>query len=167
MTTVQMHRIRRLVLGGTVGLVLVSCLLSAAPAIGAEQARSLELNALEDQFTSFTCLNDSCSLARVTVAGKATSNLGTGAGSDEATLIVDLSPGGSCNIVDESRTFSFAEGTIFVHSHHEDCATHGLRVDTTFDVTGGTGVFNGASGSGRELSAAAQPGLEYIGTISS
>lgn len=161
-----MHHIRRLILGGALGFALVACLLSAAPAAANAQTRSLELNAIKPQFTSITCLNGSCSLARVTDAGKATSNLGTGAGSTEATLIIDFSPGGSCNIVDESRTFSFAEGTVLVHSHHEDCATHGLRVDTTFDVTGGTGAFQGASGSGRELSAAAEPGFEYVGTIS-
>jgi hypothetical protein len=27
---------------------------------------------------------------------------------------------------------------------------HGLRIDTTFQVTGGTGAFTGASGGGRE-----------------
>jgi hypothetical protein len=153
-------------LGGALGIALVSCLLSAAAATGDTQARSLELNAIKLQFTSFRCLNGSCSLALVTDAGKATSNLGTGAGSTEGTLNIDFSPGGSCNIVDETRTFSFAEGTVLVHSHHEDCATHGLRVDTTFDVTDGTGAFQGATGSGREFSAAAQPGFEYIGTIS-
>jgi hypothetical protein len=52
------------------------------------------------------------------------------------------------------------------HSHHEDCATHGLRIDTTFQVTGETGAFAGASG--RELSAASagtNP-ITFIGTIS-
>jgi hypothetical protein len=53
--------------------------------------------------------------------------------------------------------FGFDSGTISVHSHHEDCATHGLRIDTTFQVTGGTGAFQGASGGGREFSAAAAP----------
>jgi hypothetical protein len=119
------------------------------------------------QFTSFTCLNDACSLASATLAGKATSNLATGTGSYQATLIVDNSPGGSCNIVDESDAFVFDPGTILVHSHHEDCATHGLRIDTTFQVTGGTGSFAAASGGGREFAAApARAPVTYEGTIS-
>jgi hypothetical protein len=81
---------------------------------------------------------------------------------------VDSSPGGSYNIVDESSAFIFDRGTVFVHSRHEDCATPGLRiVDTTFQVTGGTGAFQGATGSGREFSAAPSPAVLYNGTISS
>jgi hypothetical protein len=87
-------------------------------------------------------------------------------GSYQATLIVDTSPGGSCNIVDESSAFIFDQGTILVDSHHEDCATHGLRIETTFQVTGGTGAFQGATGTGREFSAAASPAVIYNGTIS-
>jgi hypothetical protein len=48
--------------------------------------------------------------------------------------------------------FTFANGTILTHSHHEDCAIHGLRIDTTFQVTGGTGAFAGATGGGHEFS---------------
>ena len=79
---------------------------------------------------------------------------------------MDFSPGGSCNIVDESTAFSFTQGTIFAHSHHEDCATHGLRLDTTFQITGGTGAFQSATGSGEEFSAAASPTVTWNGTIS-
>ena len=162
-----MNRLRRLVLGGALGLALLSSLLAAPPALGDAQTRRLELNLIRPQFTSFTCLNNSCSLAQATVAGTATSNLATGAGSFAGTLIVDFSPGGTCNIVDESDTFSFGNGTISVHSHHEDCATQGLRIDTTFDVTGGTGAFQGATGGGREKASAAAPApVNYIGTIS-
>jgi hypothetical protein len=104
---------------------------------------------------------------QATLAGTATSNLATGVGSLQATLIIDLSPGGSCNIVTEDDAFIFDKGTVFVRSHHEDCATHGLRiVDTTFQVTGGTGAFQGATGSGREFSAAASPAVIFNGTIS-
>jgi hypothetical protein len=112
------------------------------------------------------CVSDSCSLAQVTLAGKATSNLATGSGSFRATLIVDFSPGGSCNIVDESNSFSFTQGTIFAHSNHQDCATNGLRTDTTFQVTGGTGAFQGATGGGEEFSAAASPVVTWSGRIS-
>jgi hypothetical protein len=80
---------------------------------------------------------------------------------------LDFSPGGTCNIVDEPAEFTFDNGMIFTRSQHEDCATHGLRIDTTFQVTGGTGAFQGATGGGREFSAAADnAAISYIGTIS-
>jgi len=126
---------------------------------------------VKPQFTSFTCLNASCSLAHVTVDAKATSNLSTGTGSYHADLTVDFlglpAPGGNCNKVDEFSTFAFANGTIVVHSNHEDCVTHGLRIDTTFQVTGGTGAFQDAKGSGREFASASNPSpVIYQGTIS-
>jgi hypothetical protein len=37
----------------------------------------------------------------------------------EATIVVELSLGGTCNIVDERGAFIFHNGTIFTHSHHE------------------------------------------------
>jgi hypothetical protein len=88
------------------------------------------------------------------------------AGSHHADLTVDFSPGGSCNIVTEDAAFAFDNGTIFTHSHHEDCATTGLRIDTTFQVTGGTGAFQGATGGGREFSSVGAPNTIYQGTIS-
>ena len=139
----------------------------SGPARADASARPLTLVTVNPQFTSFTCLNVSCSLASVTVDAKGTSNLSTGAGSSHADLIVDFSPGGTCNIVTEDAVFGFDNGTISVHSHHEDCATHGLRIDTTFQVTGGTGDFRGASGGGREFASAAAPApVIYQGTIS-
>ena len=128
----------------------------SAPALADTSARQLHLAATNLQFTSFTCLNDSCSLAHVTVDGDATSNLSAGAaGATHTDLIVDFlgqpAPGGNCNIVDELSTFAFNNGTIFVHSHHEDCAIHGLRIDTPFQITGGTGAFDGATGGGHEF----------------
>jgi hypothetical protein len=89
-----------------------------------------------------------------TIVADASSNLSTGKGIFQATILVDLTPGGTCNIVDEPGAFIFDNGTIFTHSHHEDCAIHGLRIDTTFKVTGGTGDFAGATGGGREFGAA-------------
>jgi hypothetical protein len=103
-----------------------------APALAGTGARPLHLAVLKLQFTSFTCLNDACSLAQSTVVGDATSNLSMGPGSFQAVLTIDFSPGGTCNIVDEPGVFTFANGTILTHSHHEDCAIHGLRIDTTF-----------------------------------
>jgi hypothetical protein len=165
-----MKRIRRLLLAAVIPIVVTGTMVGGAlgaPALADAGAGPLLLTTVKLQFTSFTCLNASCSLAHVTVDSKSTSNLSTGVGSLHADLTVDFSPGGTCNIVDESDAFTFDSGTIFVHSHHEDCATHGLRLDTTFQVTGGTGAFRGASGSGREFSAAAAPpAVIYQGTIS-
>lgn len=164
-----MKRIRRLFLAVVIPSVIIGTMIGGAlsgPAVADAAARPLTLTASGLQFSSFTCLNDSCSLASVKVDGKGTSNLSTGAGSFHSDGIIDFSPGGTCNIVDETDAFTFDKGTIFVHSHHEDCATHGLRVDTTFEVTGGTGAFEGASGSGRELSAAKAPTVIFLGTIS-
>ena len=155
-------------LGGL--LSMLGGAVTASPALADTGARQLNLTAPGSQFTSFTCLNDSCSLASVTVDGKATSNLSTGAGSYHADLTVDFlgqpAPGGNCNIVTEDAAFAFDNGTIFTHSHHEDCATHGLRIDTTFQLTGGTGAFQGAKGGGREFSSVGAPNTIYQGTIS-
>ena len=65
--------------------------------------------------------------------------------------------------------FTFDNGTISTYSNHEDCATNGLRIDTTFQVTGGTGAFTGAAGGGREFSAvnaSAVSPVIFNGTIS-
>src|SRR5262245_9890269 len=64
------------------------------------------------------------------------SGLPLGKGSFHTDLLVDFSPGGSCNIVAESDVFASNNGAIFAQSHHADCATFGLRIDTTFQVTG-------------------------------
>ncbi len=141
----------------------------AAPALADAGARQLHLAVTNLQFTSSTCLNDSCSLVLSTVVGDASSNLATGSGSFQADITVDFSPGGTCNIVDEPGVFTFDNGTISTHSHHEDCATHGLRIDTTFHVTGGTGTFAGAGGGGREFSAVSASAVSPVifnGTIS-
>jgi hypothetical protein len=158
-----------LALGGL--LSMFGGALTASPALADTGARPLNLTSVHGQFTSFKCLNALCSRAAVTVDGKATSNLATGDGSFHADLIVDFlgqpAPGGNCNIVDESSTFAFAKGTIFTHSLHEDCATAGLRINTTFTVTGGTGAFQGANGSGREFASVGNfSAIIYQGTIS-
>ena len=168
-----MHHLWRSAIGSTAVSALVCCAL-AAPNAQAD-TRPLHLGSVQTQFTSFTCqefaADGSCLLAQVTTAATATSNLASGPGSVQQSLSVDFSPGGSCNIVDETDVFTFTEGTILVHSNHEDCATHGLRIDTTFQVTGGTGAFQGATGSGREFTAAtppkspAVPTSNYEGTI--
>jgi hypothetical protein len=141
---------------------------TASPAFADTGTRQLHLAVTSLNFTSVTCLNDSCSLIASTIVADASSNLSPGKGSFQATITVDFSPGGTCNIVDEPGTFIFDNGTIFTHSHHEDCAIHGLRIDTTFEVTGGTGDFAGATGGGREFSAASHSPVSPVifnGTI--
>ncbi len=171
-----MKRTRRLLRAVVIPSVIMGTMVSGAlgaPASADAGARPLNLTAVKPQFTSFTCLkgsNDSCLLASATLDGKGASNLSTGAGSYHADLIIDFLPGGTCNIVTENDAFSFDNGTILVHSHHEDCATQGLRIDTTFQVTGGTGAFEGASGGGREFrefsSVSTTTPVIYEGTIS-
>ena len=170
------NRIRRLlaaivVPGVVMGAVAGGAL--SAPALASTGTRQLHLAVTNLQFTSFTCLkadmNGMCLLGRSTIVGDASSNLSTGAGSFNATITVDFSPGGTCNIVDEPGEFTFDNGTISTYSNHEDCAIHGLRIDTTFQVTGGTGAFAGATGGGREFSAANASAVSPVifnGTIS-
>ena len=82
-----MKRIRRLSLAVVIPSVIMATMVSGAlgaPALAAAGARPLHLTAVKPQFTSFTCLktsDGSCLLASVTVDGKGTSNLSTGAGS--------------------------------------------------------------------------------------
>ena len=148
---------------------------TAAPALAGTGTRQLHLAVTNLDFTSVVCVDPpgvnpddpSCKMIQSTIVAGASSNLSTGKGTFQATILVDLTPGGTCNIVDEPGVFIFDNGTIFTHSHHEDCAIHGLRIDTTFQVTGGTGAFTGASGSGHEFSAAANPTpVIFNGTIS-
>jgi hypothetical protein len=149
---------------------------TASPALANTGTRQLHLAVTNLDFTSVVCVDPpgvdpsdpSCKLIRSTIVAGASSNLSTGKGIFQATIFVDLSPGGTCNIVDEPGTFIFDNGTIFTHSHHEDCAIHGLRIDTTFEVTGGTGDFAGATGGGREFSAASNSPVSPVifnGTI--
>src|SRR6476660_9088088 len=86
------------------------------------------------------------------------SNLSSTPGTAENSLVIDFSPAfdAPCNTVDETPTFTFEAGTITTHSYHRDCnatISPGPRVNTDFVVTGGTGAFAGATGSGHELSA--------------
>lgn len=148
-----MHDIKRWIRAGAAVSVTLACLFAAPSALAA--TRPLHLGVTAVQFTSSTCLNDTCSLARDTVEANVTSNVAAGTGTEHGTLVVDSSPGGTCDIVDETDAFVFTTGTIFIQAHHEDCATHGLRIDGTFEITGGTGTFQGASGAGREFAAAA------------
>jgi hypothetical protein len=150
---------------------------TASPALADTGTRQLHLAVTNLDFTSVICVDPlgvdpsdpSCMKIQSTIVADASSNLSPGKeGSFQATITVDFSPGGTCNIVDEPATFIFDNGTISTHSHHEDCAIHGLRIDTTFEVTGGTGDFAGATGGGQEFGAASNSSatpVTFIGTI--
>jgi hypothetical protein len=157
-----------------VGVMVGSAL--SAPAQADAVTRPLLLKLTNFQFGPFTCLigslETSCLLAEVTVVGPATSNLSAGTGTYQSTITIDFTPGDDCNIVDEPAAFTFDNGTIFTHSHHEDCNVRPHRIDTTFQVTGGTGAFAGATGTGHEFGAGSPPDstpnntpIIYVGTI--
>ncbi len=152
-------------------LSMLGVAVTASPALAGTGTRQLHLAVTSLQFTSVTCVDPSdpsCSVVRSTIVADASSNLSTGKGSFQATITADFSPGGTCNIVDEPGAFIFDNGTIFTHSHHEDCAIHGLRIDTAFQVTGGTGAFDGATGAGHEFSAVSASAVSPVifnGTI--
>ena len=62
--------------------------------------------------------------------------------------------------------FTFDTGTVTTHSIHRDCPATirpGPRIQTSFTITGGTGAFAGATGSGREVSGG--PPVLYNGKI--
>ena len=138
-------------------LSMLGGIATASPALADTGTRQLHLAVTSLNFTSFTCLNDPCTLGESTALANASSNLSTGPGSFQVDLMLDFlgqpAFSGPCNIVDEHDVFTFANGTILIHSHHEDCALYGLRIDTPFEVTGGTGDFAGATGGGHEFSA--------------
>jgi hypothetical protein len=139
-------------------LSMLGGVVTAVPALAGTGTKQLHLAVTNMDFTSVKCVDPrgvspddpSCKMIQSTFVADASSNLSTGKGSVQATILVDLTPGGTCNIVDEPVLFIFDNGTISTHSHHEDCAIHGLRIDTTFQVTRGTGDFAGATGGGRE-----------------
>ena len=155
-----MRRIGMIVALGAL-LSMLGGAVTASPALAGTETRQLHLAVTNLDFTHVECVDPpgvdpsdpSCVVIRSTIVGDASSNLSTGKGVFRATILVDLTPGGTCNIVDEPGAFIFDNGTIYTHSHHEDCAVHGLRIDTTFEVTGGTGDFTGATGGGREFGA--------------
>jgi hypothetical protein len=158
-------RVRMLTRGLTVAAAL---LLLLAPAAAAQEARPLHINTTEVTFTSFSCTDPVNPFLCVTTAtGEVRSNLSTTPGTVDYTLIIDWSPGfdAPCNVVDETAVFTFETGTITVHSHHQDCPATirpGPRIVTDFQVTGGTGAFAGATGSGTERGGTS---ITYNGTI--
>jgi len=145
------------------GLALAAALLlGAVPTAAAASDHGVRIHISGFDFTGGTCDGAIC---QFTTAGTATSNLVPDAAAYSADLVVDFSLGGSCNEVDESDTFAFDEGSIYIHSHHVDCREHGWRIRTDFVVTGGTGQFAGATGGGLEMGVPAV-GIFYDGVLS-
>jgi len=153
---------RRLATAATVA-VMAGILQTGA--VAASNGRGFHLDLPSWGFTGGVCLafdgDGDCTLAVVTADGVVAGTI-DGTGAYHADLVVDFSPGGDCNIVDETDSFAFASGTVFVHSHHEDCRIHGNRIDTDFTITGGTGAYAGASGGGKELGNGGAP-IRYNG----
>jgi hypothetical protein len=150
--------------------VAAALLLLLAPAAAATAASPLHLTvtAPSQQFTSISCTDPvNPFLCVVTETAEVLSNLSTTPGTVDYVLVVDFSPGfdAPCNTVDETGVFTFDTGTITIHSHHRDCPGSirpGPRIATDFVVTGGTGEFAGATGSGTELGSGS---VVYNGTI--
>jgi hypothetical protein len=152
-------------------LLMAAAVLVLAPSASA-QTTPLHITVQNLTFTSFSCTDPvNPFLCDVTATGDVNSNLSTTPGSVDYTLVIDFSPGfdAPCNVVDETALFTFDAGTITIRSNHQDCPATirpGPRIDTTFTVTGATGSFAGATGSGAELSAHAEHApVVYNGTI--
>jgi hypothetical protein len=165
----RVDRVRALTRALTVAAAL---LLLLAPAAAAQARTPLHITTSEITFTSFSCTDPvNPFLCDVTATAGVHSNLSTTPGTVDWTLVVDFSPGfdAPCNVVDETAVFTFETGTITVHSYHQDCPGNirpGPRIDSDFQVTGGTGAFAGATGSGTERGGSGGPSpIVYNGTI--
>lgn len=108
----------------------------------------------------FTCADDGSSCTAI-FGAKVQSNLSKSAGTgvDYITLLPVNGAFEPCNRAVDQFVFTFPEGELFIYSDHVDCPAWirpfpegddpGPRIDTVFQITGGTGAFAGASGDGR------------------
>jgi hypothetical protein len=149
--------------------VIASALIALALAPSASaRTTPLQLTVLYLDFTSYSCRVDEPLVCDVTITGPVKSNLSTTEGIVEYTIVLtwegfEFSP---CNTVDETAVFTFDTGTITTHSVHRDCPATilpGPRIQGSFTVIGGTGAFEGATGSGRVVGGG--PPVVYNGTI--
>jgi hypothetical protein len=154
-------------LAGAVGVVLVSVLAAAAPALGDTRSRNLTIHTVGPALSE-TCLvgnpDGLCVDLQETLT--VTSNL-AGNGTLQLTLIRTVLDNG-CFTAEESTTITFGAGTISTQtSFPAACAPpKGLLINEPFEVTSGTGAFAGATGGGHEFTAPGGPSpLIYIGTI--
>jgi hypothetical protein len=150
----------RTILAVVASAVIALALAPAAPA----QTTPLHLTVRYLDFTSYECRPDQPLVCDVTSTGPVNSNLSTTQGRADYTVVLywEGFEGSPCNTVDETTVFTFDTGTVTTHSYHRDCPATirpGPRIQTTFTVTGGTGAFAGATGSGRQVNTV------YNGTI--
>jgi hypothetical protein len=168
MHALQVRRTAR-ALRRTILTVIASALvaLALAPSASAKTTPS-HLTVLHLDFTSYSCRVDEPLVCDVTITGPVKSNLSTTEGIAEYTVVLTWEgfEGSPCNTVDETTVFTFDTGTITTHSVHRDCPATilpGPRIQSSFTVIGGTGAFEGARGSGREVGGG--PPVVYNGTI--
>jgi hypothetical protein len=131
---------------------IVLGLVGAVPA--SAQTTPLQLKVLELNFTSYQCRADQPLVCDVTITGPVRSPLGHGTADYTVVLTWEGFEGSPCNTVDETTVFTFDTGTITTHAVHRDCPATirpGPRIMGTFTVVGGTGAFEGITGSGHQV----------------
>ena len=139
----------------TIAAVIAGIVLGlAAVAPASAQTTPLQLKVLELNFTSYQCRADQPLVCDVTITGPVISNLGHGTADYTVVLTWEGFEGSLCNTVDETTVFTFDTGTITTHAVHRDCPATirpGPRIMGTFTVVGGTGAFEGITGSGHQV----------------
>ena len=140
---------------------IVLGLIAVAPA--SAQTTPLQLKVLEFEPTSYQCrAPDQPLVCDITATEPVRSPLGHGTADYTIVLTWEGFEGSPCNTVDETAVFTFDSGTITTHAVHRDCPGNirpGPRIMGTFTVVGGTGAFEGITGSGNQV------GLVYHGEV--
>jgi hypothetical protein len=143
--------------------VIAGIVLGLAPVAPASaQTTPLQLTVLGFEPDTYKCRPDQPLVCDLTATRQFSSNLGRG--TVDYTIVLtwegfEFSP---CNTVDETAVFTFDNGTITTHAVHRDCPATirpGPRIMGTFTVIGGTGAFEGITGSGDQV------GLVYHGEM--
>jgi hypothetical protein len=134
----------------------------AAVAPSSAQTTPLHLTVLGFDPTFFMCREDQPLICDVRATEQARSPLGHATVDYTVVLTWEGFVGSPCNTVDETAVFTFDTGTITTHAVHRDCPATirpGPRIMGTFTVVGGTGAFEGITGSGNQV------GLVYHGEM--
>jgi hypothetical protein len=168
------HR-RRVILS----IAIVSALFVGAPnAFAAPHANELvPFHATFQQtIVDFTCTDAACDMARIVLSGHGTAtHLGKATELVNATIdSTNATPAHPCNVLNDTRILTAANGDqLFISGTGTACTDPNnpdLETATfTWKVTGGTGRFTGATGSGTESlrNTAGSISVVYEGTISS
>ena len=147
-----------------IATVIAGIVIGLAGAVPASaQTTPLQLKVLEFNFTSYECrAPDQPLVCDITATGPVRSPLGHGTADYTVVLTWEGFEFSPCNTVDETAVFTFDSGTITTHAVHRDCPGNirpGPRIMGTFTVVGGTGAFEGITGSGNQV------GLVYHGEM--